>query len=457
VSSLEHEQTREEALRLLDLLCRSPSVSAEGRELEATAGIVEELLAEAGFATRRLLVDGAPPIIFGELEGAAPYTLLLYNHYDVQPPDPLELWESPPFEPTLRDGKLFARGAADNKAELAIRLAVIRALRARHGKPPISIRWVIEGEEEIASPHFDEAVRLHAGLLRADACLWEGAPARRVDGRAVIGLGFKGLLAVRLDVRVLATDAHSGFAATVPSAPWRLVHALSTLRDPDGSVLIEGFHDAVVAPTPLELEAIEQQGDVAEEEVRKALGVDTFIGGATGTVLRTRASFSPTCNIAGLASGYSGPGIKTVLPGAASAWLDFRLVPDQRPADVLALLEAHLERHGFGDVEVTPLGSAEHAKTPLDDPFVRLVTGVAGQVSGKPPAVGPIGPATLPIVASLQRHLGMPGLGPPDNPTYPGCGAHAPNEHVKLEDLDAAIRFTHALLQTLGDPAAPSP
>jgi acetylornithine deacetylase/succinyl-diaminopimelate desuccinylase-like protein len=262
---------------------------------------------------------------------------------------------------------------------------------------------------------------------------------------------------VRLDVRVLATDAHSGFAATVPSAPWRLVHALSTLSDPDGSVLIEGFHDAVVAPTPLELEAIEQQGDVAEEEVRKALGVDTFIGGATGTVLRTRASFSPTCNIAGLASGYSGPGIKTVLPGAASAWLDFRLVPDQRPADVLALLEAHLERHGFGDVEVTPLGSAEHAKTPLDDPFVRLVTGVAGQVSGKPPAVGPIGPATLPIVASLQRHLGMPGLGPPDNPTYPGCGAHAPNEHVKLEDLDAAIRFTHALLQTLGDPAAPSP
>jgi acetylornithine deacetylase/succinyl-diaminopimelate desuccinylase-like protein len=267
----------------------------------------------------------------------------------------------------------------------------------------------------------------------------------------VIGLGYKGLLSVRLDVRLLSSDAHSGFAATVPSAPWRLVQALATLRDADGNVLIEGFHDAVVAPTPVELEAIEQQGDVAEAEVRQVLGIDEFISGATGAALRERASFSPTCNIAGIASGYSGPGIKTVLPAAATAWLDFRLVPDQRPADILALLEAHLQRHGFADVEVTQLGSAEAAKTPPDDPFVGLVASVAENVSGKPPAVGPIGPATLPIVASLQRHLGMPGLAPPDNPIYPGCGAHAPNEHVVLEHVEAAIGFTEALLQTLGD------
>jgi acetylornithine deacetylase/succinyl-diaminopimelate desuccinylase-like protein len=450
VNDIDQGGTLQDALRLLDVLCRSPSVSAEGRGLEATAAIVEDLLAESGFATQRLQVADAPPVVFGSLEGASPYTLLLYNHYDVQPADPLELWESPPFEPTIRDGKLFARGAADNKGELAVRLSVIRALRERHGKPPVSIRWVIEGEEEVASPHFDEVVRLNTGLLHADACLWEGAPARRADDRAVIGLGFKGLLSVRLDVRLLAGDAHSGFAATVPSAPWRLIQALASLRDADGDVLIDGFNDAVVAPTPLELEAIEEQGDVAEAEVRKALGIDAFIGGATGAALRERASFTPTCNIAGLESGYSGPGIKTVLPATASAWLDFRLVPDQHPADILALLEAHLERRGFADVEVTQLGSAEHAKTPLDDPFVRRMKSVAEDVSGKPPAVGPIGAATLPIVASLQRHLGMPGLAPPDNPIYPGSSAHAPNEHVKLDDVDAAIRFTHALLLELG-------
>jgi acetylornithine deacetylase/succinyl-diaminopimelate desuccinylase-like protein len=148
----------EEALRLLELLCREPSVSAEGRALETTATLVEELLAGSGFETRQLRADDGPPAVYSEQSGRSDYTLLLYNHYDVQPADPLELWDSPPFDPTIRDGKLFARGAADNKAELAVRLAVIRSLLEDAEELPLTIRWIVEGEEEVMSPHFDEIV-----------------------------------------------------------------------------------------------------------------------------------------------------------------------------------------------------------------------------------------------------------------------------------------------------------
>jgi acetylornithine deacetylase/succinyl-diaminopimelate desuccinylase-like protein len=213
------ERVEHDALRLLQVLCRRPSVSAEGRALEETADLVEELLAESGFETRQLPAGDGPPGVYGEQRGRSDYTLLLYNHYDVQPVDPLELWESPPFEPTIRDGRLFARGTADNKGELAVRLAVVRSLRKRSGELPITIRWIVEGEEENASPHFDEIVRANADILRADACLWEGAPARLSDGRPSLALGFKGCLAVRLDVRLLKRDAHSANAAFTPSAP----------------------------------------------------------------------------------------------------------------------------------------------------------------------------------------------------------------------------------------------
>jgi acetylornithine deacetylase/succinyl-diaminopimelate desuccinylase-like protein len=235
----DYERVEEDALRLLEVLCREPSVSAEGRALDSTAALVEELLAGCGFETRQLRVGAGPAAVYGEQRGRSDYTLLLYNHYDVQPADPLELWDSPPFEPTLRDGKLFARGAADNKGELAVRLAVIRSLREQLGVLPFAIRWIIEGEEEVLSPHFDEIVRLNAEALSADGCLWEGSPARLRDGRPSIGLGYKGALAVRLDVRLLKSDAHSATAAVVPSAAWRLVEALSSLRGRDGMVRIQ--------------------------------------------------------------------------------------------------------------------------------------------------------------------------------------------------------------------------
>ena len=446
----DYGRMEEDALRILDLLCRQPSVSAEGRALEETAELVEELLAGVGFETRRLRVDGSAPAVYGDQPGRSDFTLLLYNHYDVQPVDPLELWDSPPFEPTQRDGKVFARGASDNKGELAVRLAAIRALRDEAGELPVRVKWIVEGEEEIGSRNFDEIVRRNAELLRADGALWEGGSARLPDGRPEFGLGFKGALGVRLDVKSLATDAHSSLEAIAPSAPWRLVHALTSIRDRDGTVRIPGFYDTARPPTDEEREAIATVSFSEEDELRETLGLEAFVDGLSGAPLWERASYRPTSNIAGIDTGYSGPGIKTVLPAAASAWMDFRLVPDQQPEEILELLRAHLEREGFGDVEVVPIVAARPATTALDHPFVRRVVDVAEAVSGESASVMPLGAATLPIVASFNEHLGVPGLAAPDNPTWVGARVHAPNENIRLEDIEPALRFTYELLLELG-------
>jgi len=444
------ERVKGDALRLLEILCRQPSVSAEDRELEETAILVEKMLAESGFETRQLRASEGPPAVYGVQSGRNDFTLLLYNHYDVQPAEDVELWDSSPFEPTIRDGKLFARGTSDNKGELAVRLAVIRALREKRGELPIGVRWIVEGEEEVLSPHFDEIVRSNAEALRADACLWEGGPARLSNGRHQITLGFKGSLALRLDVRSLKRDVHSAVAAVAPSAAWRLVNALSTLRDEGGRVRIPGFYDAMVEPTEAERRAIADESEEVWRDIRESLGLERFIDDLTGVALRERSAFGPTCNIAGIKAGYSGPGMKTVLPADASAWLDLRLVPDQHPDQVLALLRAHLENEGFDDVDVTVLGSAEPAGTPVDHPFVRRVSGIAEELTGRPASITVRTGSTLPIIASIQRHLGIPGLAPPDNPFYFGQGTHAPNEHIRLEDLEPAIRFTFALFDGLG-------
>jgi acetylornithine deacetylase/succinyl-diaminopimelate desuccinylase-like protein len=442
------------ALALLEQLCRLPSVSAEDRALPETADLVEEMLRDCGFTTQQLRVGGAPPVVYGEQKGRSSYTLLLYNHYDVQPAESAELWESPPFEPTLRDGKLYARGAADNKGELAVRLAVVQALRTGKRGLPIGIRWVIEGEEEVGSPHFEDIAREYSKLLMADACLWEGASASASDGRPEVTLGVKGMLAVRLEVEALASDAHSGAATVVPSAAWRLIGALSTIRNAEGRVLVPGFYDEIREPTAEARRAVAEQSDAFETGLRRALGIDVFVDDVTGLAFRERTTFAPTCNIAGIASGYAGPGMKTVLPARASAQLDFRLVPDQNPHTIFAQLRSHLERKGYGDVEVTQLGTAEPVATPLDHALVRQVVEVAEHCSGMRPSINPMSGGTLPLLASLRRHVGVPGLSPPDNPFKVGSGAHAPNEHIWLDDLSPAIGFLGALLDALGQDEA---
>jgi len=448
VSSIDVGAIEQQTLDLLVPLCRLPSVSAEGGAQQETADFVESTLVEAGFATRQLRGDAGPPAVWGELRGRSEWTLLLYNHYDVQPADPVELWESPPFEPSLRDGKLFARGVADNKAQIALRLATIAAFG---GEPPVTIRWILEGEEEVASPNFEDIVRKHVELFRADGCLWEGGGLTS-DGRPDLGLGVKGVLALRLDLELLNGDAHSGSAGVVPSAAWRLVEALGTLRDPEGHVTLDGLDEAARSPTEQELQAVDESAPQLEHDLKAAYGSEHFVSGLQGAELGRRYAFSPSLNIAGMHTGYGGPGVKTVLPARASAWVDFRLVPDQQSDRVLELVRGHLDRRGFGEIELTVLARAEAAATPLDDPFVRRCAAVAEAVYGKRPWITPMVGGSLPFIASLQRHVGMPGLSVCDNATYYGCAAHAPNEHIRLADIKPAVEYLLALLRELGPP-----
>jgi acetylornithine deacetylase/succinyl-diaminopimelate desuccinylase-like protein len=436
-----------EARALLERLCRQPSIAAQGVGIAEMADLVEGLLRETGFTTQRLTVAGAPPLIFGELRGRSPYTLLLYDHYDVQPPEPLELWESPPFEPTERDGKLYARGTSDDKGEIAARLAAIRALRAAEGELPITLKWMIEGEEEIGSPHFEEIIAPHADLLRADGCLWEGS-GFGPSGRPNMVLGTKGLLYIQLEADDLARDAHSGMATILPSAAWRLVQALALLRTPAGDVRIGGFYDDVLALTDAEKAAIAAQDDL-DDVLKATYGIERFVDGLEGARLRERANAMPTCNIAGLLSGYTGPGTKTVLPAHAMAKIDFRLVPNQDPHDIVAKLRRHLEANGFGDITVSVLGASGPVKTPLDDPFAARVTALAEQFAGRPASITPITGGTLPFLGALRQHVGLPGLSAPGDPVYWANGAHSPNEHVRLEDLDRAVRFNCHLFREI--------
>ncbi len=441
------ESHADECQTVVEQLCRQPSIAAQNLGLKETADLVQSLLDDAGFATQLLEVEGAPPAVYGEQRGRSPFTLLLYNHYDVQPPDPLELWESPPFEPTVRDGKLFARGVSDNKGELAARLAAVRALRAINGELPITIRWIVEGEEEVGSPHFAALAKRYAALLRADGCLWEGMGFDRAD-RPEIALGTKGLLYVQLEDQGAGRDAHSGAAPILPSAAWRLVQALASLRTPEGKVRIPGFYEAVRSPTRAEQEALAQQTNM-EEEWRQTYQVSEFADGLTGLPLRERQAFSPTCNIDGLLSGYTGEGVKTVLPARAMAKVDFRLVPDQDPDDILAKLEAHLQAEGYGDIQVTGLGSAEPVVTPIEHPFVQRILQISESFADKPPSIHPILGGTLPLLGALRRFVGVPGLCAPGNPSYWASGAHAPNEQIRLSDLSRAVRFTCYLLDAL--------
>ena len=238
---------------------------------------------------------------------------------------------------------------------MALRLATITAF---DGEPPVTIRWIIEGEEEIASPNFDELVRRNPGLFRADGCLWEGG-GLAADGRPDFALGVKGVLALRLDLELLGGDAHSGYAGVLPSAAWRLVEALGTLRNPEGDVIVDGIGDAVQSPTEEELQRVDEFGAQLEHELRAAYRPEHFIADLRGQELGRRLAFSTSLNIAGLHTGYGGPGVKTVLPARASAWLDFRLVPDQKPGQVVELLRSHLDRRGFTEIKITSLARAD--------------------------------------------------------------------------------------------------
>jgi len=428
------DQHMEETVARLETFCRQPSIAAQGVGMNEMAELVRTALERVG-AQVELVPTGGFPVVMGWMSGTSPRTLMFYNHYDVQPPDPLELWDSPPFAPEIRDGHLYARGVADNKGNLVARLAAIEAWLAVRGELPLSVLFVVEGEEEIGSPGLGRFAEENQDKLQAHGCIWETGY-KDTKGRLEILLGAKGILAVDLRARSLNRDLHSANAAIVESPVWRLVWALNSLKGQDEKIRIPGFYDDV-RPADSRDRAMLAAWDYDESGQLVEFGIDRFVLGLTGEALKEKFLFQPTCNICGFHAGYGGPGIKTVLPAEATAKLDFRLVPDQDPHDILSKLRAHLDAQGLDDVEIVVEGPEFPARTDPDDPLVEAVVRAARLVYDDEPVVKPIMAGTGPMYELCQR-WGMPAVGAGIG--WSGSRTHSPNENVRLEDLRQGIK-----------------
>lgn len=426
----------------LKTLVRQPTVSAQGIGVPETARIVLDRTRRAGIAADALTVNGGPPTIVGET-GRGERTLLVYNHYDVQPPDPLDEWETPPFEPTERDGVLFGRGVSDNKGNLMARLQAIEAYRATVGDVPLRIRFLYEGEEESGSEHLGAFVDRYGDRLKADGCIWE-AGYKDAAGRPTISCGLKGIAYVELRVRGAKKDAHSSLATIVPNPAWRLVWALATLKNERDEITIDGFNDEVRTPTRDELAFLERV-PFDEEGTRKIHGITGFVRGLTGLELKKKHFYEPTCTICGIVSGYTGKGSKTVLPAVASAKIDFRLVPDLNPDKVTRLLRAHLDRRGFTDVEIVPSHGESPSRWPTDSPAAKAAVAACRATYGTDPVVYPLMAGSGPM-AQVCDALAIPVVG--FGSGNASSANHAPNENINVADyidhIRAFGRFLHA-------------
>lgn len=423
------EANLDKSIAELSRLCEIPSIAAQNTGLQECAELVLEMLAKRGFHAEIHPTEGSP-VVYAERKGRLDKTLLIYNHYDVQPPEPLELWHSPPFEPALRDEKLFARGVSDDKGQFVSRLHAIDALLDSEGELPCTIKFVIEGEEEVGSVHLPAYIAENKQRLAADACIWEFGGVDENDIPQQY-LGLRGICYVELSIETASTDVHSGLGGTIfPNAAWRLVWALGTLKGPDERIRIPGHYDNVRPPSQHDLELLAKLPEVAGD-YHSRYGVKEFLKGVSGGVeLRVQSVFEPSCTICGLTSGYQGAGSKTVLPAKASAKVDFRLVPDQTPEEVLTNLRAHLDAEGFEDVTITDLGSEAPGRTDPQDPFIQIVVDASEEVYGQKqvilPMVGGSGPNHA-FLHHLQLPIATAGV------AYPGNNVHAPNENVRLD------------------------
>ena len=421
-------------------LCAIPCEASDKKALDTAAWWCRERLRAAGFAdARELRVDRAPALIVGQA-GAGKRTLIGVQHYDVQPAVPLELWKTPPYEPAVRDGAMYARGVDDNKGHLLLRIQAIEAHRAVYGELPIRVRFLIEGEEESGSPNLAKLLALEPDLTGGEGALKEGG-AIDSQGRPLLSLGGKGILYCHFRVRTMSRDAHSGGATHYPNAAMRLAHAFASLMDATGRVLIEGFYADVRKPTAAEREMLERMPFDAQA-TKDVVGIERFAFGRTDDEAKRASVFEPTCNVCGIEAGYNGPGSKTVIPREASGKIDFRLVPDQDPDKIATLLRAHLDRSGFGDVEFSAEEGEHPYRGPADAPLVRAVAAVAEEAFGKPPVLVPSSGGTSPmwVVCNARRMANVTlGMG------HPGAGAHAPNEHILMENYWRALRATARL------------
>lgn len=442
ISSIDNQRDRllEDLFRLL----AQPSISAQNIGIRETVAIEEELLRAAGLSTR-VIETGGEPLVYGEWLGApGKPTVLFYGHYDVQPPEPLDLWHSPPFEPVIRDGRIYARGVADNKAQHFSHIAAIKAWMDTTGSLPVNVKFVIEGEEETGSPNFHDAVLANRDLMRADLVYMSDGPVSDLR-YPQIAFGVRGMLYIELRATGPNRDLHSGhWGGVAPNPIWTLVRALGTMVDDQNRVTIEGYYDNVVEPTPGARAAMEALPfDIPS--ILAGAGLDG-LPPPDGLPYADRIMAQPTFNLSGLNGGYGGPGSKTIIPSTATAKIDMRLVPNQTPDEIWEKISAHLERHA-PDVEAVRMrGGVLPSFTPVEHPLAEPIRDAVEFGFGTRPIDIPMVGASL-DEAIWTKTLGMPSIHVPYG--SPDQANHSPNENYRVERLWQGMHTSAALLAEL--------
>ncbi|QLH10680.1 M20/M25/M40 family metallo-hydrolase [Nitrosarchaeum sp. AC2] len=430
----------------LQTLIQQPSVSAKNEGIEECAQLVKKILEKSGIKSEILRLKNVAPLVYGEVKSKKNpnKTLMFYNHYDVQPVEPFDLWDDPPFSGKIKGNKIFGRGSSDDKGELITRIKAVEASLKTTGDVPCNIKFVIEGEEETGSAHIDDYLKKYQKKFSCDGVIWEFG---YVDSqnRPIIGLGMKGLLYVELSVKESIRDAHSSLAVLIKNPAWRLIEAVQTLRDSDGKILIKDWYKETTPLSKQDLEIISKE-PFDEQSFKKEFGVKSFVGNLKGLNAKKALVGGATCNIAGFVSGYTGDGAKTVLPGTALVKIDFRLVPKMDPKKQVLRLKKHLKSKGFGDVSVKIYHGEAAARTNPIDPFVTKVKEAADQSFGK--SIINVSNAGTGPMHSFVNVLHAPCIS--IGSTYMFARIHSPNEFTRIDLLKKTTKCIYLIMEKFG-------
>jgi acetylornithine deacetylase/succinyl-diaminopimelate desuccinylase-like protein len=378
----------------LQTLVRQPSISFKKEGLEECATLVSSIMRQSGIYSTLLRHDDTslynrstiPPIVYGEVKSKSNpngNTLLFYNHYDVQPVEPIDRWNRNPFSGEIKDGKIFGRGAADDKGELIARIKAVEHLLRERGDVPCNIKFFVEGEEEVGSPHIGSYLQKFGQRLACDGIIWEFGYVD-TQGRPIINLGMKGMLYVELVSRSLSDDLHSSLAVLVRNPIWNMVKALDTIwDDKNAKILIKDWYNEAKGFTADELALIQHQPPYDMGEFAKKYRINRFLKDFDREEIKRVLAGAATCNISGIDTGYIIQGAKTVIPAFAKVKIDFRLVPNMNPALQFRRLRAHLREKGFSDIETRFIHGVSASRTSFKHPFVKILKNTAEKVYGK--------------------------------------------------------------------------
>jgi acetylornithine deacetylase/succinyl-diaminopimelate desuccinylase-like protein len=446
---------RENETRLLEELktfLRIPSVSTlpeHKPDVDRAAAFVADALKRAGMENIETIATANHPLVYGDwLHAPGKPTVLLYGHYDVQPPDPLELWHTPPFEPTVRDGNLYARGAADDKGQFYMHIKAVEALQSLNGKLPVNVKFLIEGEEEIGGASIAKYVAENSAKLKADVALVSDT-ALYAEGIPTLCIGLRGLIYMEVEATGPMRDLHSGlYGGAAPNAVFGLIELLAKTKSADGRIQIPGFYDDVKEPAAAELESWKTLPFRKEDFLSKEVGSTELTGEPDRSVLE-RIWSRPTLEVHGIAGGFTGAGAKTVIPSKATAKVSFRLVPDQDPDKLIVSFKKFVSNNAPPGIraEVRVLSAGPAVMVNPDHPAIDTAARAFSEILGRPTVFIRSG-GSIPIVGDFARHLQIPtilmGFGLPDD------GLHSPNEKYKISNYYTGIMTVAHFLELYG-------